>query len=69
MRRLRQLEAMNLVTRRVGSGTFVKHTGGSWITKPIANLTSPLELIDVRFGIEPQLVRLAVLHASAQRPG
>ena len=30
----------------------------------IADVTSPLELIDVRFGIEPQMVRLAVANAT-----
>ena len=62
---LRQLEDMNLVTRRIGSGTFVKYRR-QLDQETIANLTSPLELIDVRFGIEPQMVRLAVLHASAR---
>ena len=62
---LRQLEDMNLVTRRIGSGTFIKYRR-QLDQETIANLTSPLELIDVRFGIEPQMVRLAVLHASAR---
>lgn len=62
---LRQLEDMNLVVRRVGSGTFIKYRA-QLDQDAIANLTSPLELIDVRFGLEPQLVRLAVLNASAR---
>jgi DNA-binding FadR family transcriptional regulator len=62
---LRQLEEMNLLMRRVGSGTFVKYRR-QMDQEAIANLTSPLELIDVRFGIEPQMVRLAVLNASAR---
>ena len=62
---LRQLEDMNLVVRRIGSGTFVKYRH-QLDQETIANLTSPLELIDVRFGIEPQIVRLAVLHASTR---
>lgn len=62
---LRQLEEMNLVMRRVGSGTFVKYRR-QIDQDTIATMTSPLELIDVRFGIEPQMVRLAVLHASAR---
>jgi DNA-binding FadR family transcriptional regulator len=62
---LRQLEEMNLLMRRVGSGTFVKYRR-QMDQEAIANLTSPLELIDVRCGIEPQMVRLAVLNASAR---
>ena len=62
---LRKLEEMNLVSRRVGSGTFIKYRK-QMDQETIANLTSPLELIDVRVGIEPQIVRLAVLHASAR---
>ena len=62
---LRQLEDMHLVSRRIGSGTFVNHDaefGGS----NIADVTSPLELIDVRFAIEPQMARLAVANATAR---
>jgi GntR family transcriptional repressor for pyruvate dehydrogenase complex len=54
---------MNLVKRRVGSGTFVKFRK-EMDHDAIATLTSPLELIDVRLGIEAEMVRLAVLHAS-----
>ena len=60
---LRQLDDMHLVSRRMGSGTFVNHDaefGGSNIT----DVTSPLELIDVRFAIEPQMARLAVSNAT-----
>jgi DNA-binding FadR family transcriptional regulator len=62
---LRQLEDMNLVKRRVGSGTFVKYRK-EMDHDAIATLTSPLELIDVRLGIEAEMVRLAVLHASGR---
>ena len=62
---LRQLETEGLVIRKVGSGTFVNwpsvHLGGD-----IANVTSPLELMEVREAIEPQLARMAVVHASAK---
>ena len=62
---LRQLEQRTLVTRRIGSGTFVnqptmRHTGD------IAEITSPLELMEVREAIEPHLARLAVVHAAAK---
>lgn len=59
---LRQLEAMKLVTRRVGSGTFVRYRQQA----DIAETTSPLELIDVRAAVEPQMVRLAVIHATGR---
>ena len=60
---LRRLQEMNMVSRQVGSGTFVIHRKMSGQME-IADVTSPLELIDVRFGIEPQMVRLAVANAT-----
>lgn len=60
---LRQLEESNMVVRRIGSGTFVNYR-----TLPgesnIAELTSPLELIEVRLAVEPHMVRLAVTNAT-----
>jgi len=61
---LRQLEAKGLVTRRIGSGTFVDHRPGP-DGNAIAQVTSPIELIDVRMAIEPHIVRLAAVNASA----
>ena len=62
---LRRLEENNLVSRRIGSGTFV-----SYRERPdhehIAETTSPLELIEVRLALEPHMVRLAVMNASAR---
>lgn len=62
---LGQLETEGLVIRKVGSGTFVNwptaHLGGD-----IADVTSPLELMEVREAIEPHLARMAVVHASAK---
>ncbi len=60
---LRQLEDMALVIRRIGSGTFVNRPDEAG-EEQIAELTSPLELMDVRQALEPQMVRLAVLHAT-----
>ncbi|GAB5470600.1 MAG: FadR/GntR family transcriptional regulator [Rhodospirillales bacterium] len=60
---LRQLEEGNLVTRRIGSGTFVSLRSGS-DTDDVAERTSPLELTEVRLAIEPQMARLATLHAT-----
>jgi DNA-binding FadR family transcriptional regulator len=62
---LRQLEEVGLVSRRVGSGTFVSFRGRP-VDSSIAELTSPLELIEVRLAIEPQMASLAVIHASAR---
>ena len=60
---LRRLEDTNLVVRKVGSGTFVRYRA-SEDEGEIAKATSQVELIDVRFGIEPQMVRLATLNAN-----
>ncbi|NCF26077.1 MAG: FCD domain-containing protein [Gammaproteobacteria bacterium] len=62
---LKQLEDMNLVIRRPGSGTFVRYRGHA-DEEDIAEQTSPLELIEVRLSVEPSVARLAVLHANAQ---
>lgn len=60
---LRQLEESSLVVRRVGSGTFVNHRSNSE-EDDVAERTSPIELIEVRLAIEPQMARLASLHAT-----
>jgi len=62
---LRRLEEMNLVTRRIGSGTFVTHLP-PFKDSDIAEITSPIELIDVRLAVEPQMARLAVVNATAR---
>ncbi|MBV8453023.1 MAG: FadR family transcriptional regulator [Deltaproteobacteria bacterium] len=61
---LRMLEKRELVRRRVGSGTFVLRGVGD--ERNIAEITSPLELIDVRLAVEPEIARLAVLHGNAR---
>ncbi len=62
---LRQLEQLRMLSRRIGSGTFVNYRptpdGGS-----IAELTSPLQLIEVRLAIEPQIARLAALNGTGR---
>jgi DNA-binding FadR family transcriptional regulator len=60
-----RLESERLVTRRLGSGTFVNLQTQS-DSDTFAEITGPLELIDVRLGIEPTMVRLAVLNATAR---
>lgn len=60
---LRRLEEDGLVVRRVGSGTFISHARSDDVAD-ITDVTSPLELIEVRFAIEPHMARLAVANAS-----
>jgi DNA-binding FadR family transcriptional regulator len=62
---LDRLEQERLVTRRIGSGTFVNFPRPTE-SEDIAEMTSPLELIEVRLGIEPHMTRLAVLNATAR---
>ena len=62
---LQILEQQHLVTRQIGSGTYVTHRE---ITnqQEISSVTSPLEMNEVRIAIEPQMVRLAIANASAR---
>jgi DNA-binding FadR family transcriptional regulator len=60
-----RLEGERLVTRRLGSGTFVSFQSRN-DADDFAEMTGPLELIEVRLGIEPTMVRLAVLNATAR---
>lgn len=60
---LRRLEEAHLVTRRIGSGTFVRHRP-SLDQGDIAEVTSPVELIEVRLAVEPQMARLVVVNAT-----
>ena len=62
---LSHLETERLVTRRLGAGTFVNDRPRDG-REEIADLTSPLELIDVRLGLEPNMVRLAVLNGTGR---
>jgi len=69
---LRLLEQGGLIHRRVGSGTYVVYqsaedTGQS--EDDVAEITSPLELVEVRIALEPQMVRLAVLNMTAKDIG
>ena len=54
------------MTRRLGAGTFVSPSQPAAAPRSIAELTSPLELIEVRLGIEPIMVQLAVLNATGR---
>jgi len=59
------LEQNNFITRRVGSGTFVSYAPES-AGDDVAEITSPLELIEVRLAVEPYMMRLAAVNATAK---
>lgn len=62
---LDELERRHLVVRRVGSGTFVNYAGPRHQgLEDIADLVSPLQLIETRFAVEPYMTRLASIHAT-----
>jgi DNA-binding FadR family transcriptional regulator len=63
-RALDQLERAGLVARKLGSGTFVTAAEPAAEAGEVADLISPLQLIEARFAVEPMTTRLAVLHAS-----
>ncbi len=60
---LKILEKQHLVTRLVGSGTYVSHQELT-NQQEISSITSPLEMVEVRIALEPQIVRLAIANAS-----
>jgi len=64
-RALDRLEKDGLVSRRLGSGTFVG-TAVAAGQRPadIVDELSPLQLIEARLAVEPFTTRLAVLHAT-----
>ena len=64
-RALDQLEKAGLVSRRLGSGTFVGASVNSARRNiDLADQVSPLQLIEARLAVEPFTTRLAVLHAT-----
>lgn len=62
---LERLEGMKMVHRRIGSGTYVNYVAQS-DHEQIAETTSPLELIEVRLAVEPDIARMAVVNANAR---
>ncbi|MCH8177211.1 MAG: FadR family transcriptional regulator [Proteobacteria bacterium] len=60
---LQILEDQHLITRHVGSGTYVSHQELT-NQQEISSITSPLEMIGVRIALEPEIVRLAIANAS-----
>jgi len=64
---LDQLEKQGLVSRRVGSGTFVSYSGPiHQDSDDVSDLISPLQLIETRFAVEPYMTRLAAIHATGR---
>jgi DNA-binding FadR family transcriptional regulator len=64
-RALDQLEQAGLVSRRLGSGTFVTAKNAEeGPANDYTDLISPLQLIEARFAVEPYTTRLAVLNAT-----
>ena len=60
---LELLEEQHLVVRMIGSGTYVSHKEIA-NQQEISSVTSPIEMVEVRIAIEPQMVRLAIANAS-----
>ena len=58
---LRRLEEEGMLETRPGSGTYVTGAYRDPIP-PAIRETTPLELIDARFALEPHICRLCVLH-------
>lgn len=61
------LEADGQIWRHVGKGTFVgnRPVADSGELSHVIGRTSPVELMEARLGIEPELARLAALNATA----
>jgi DNA-binding FadR family transcriptional regulator len=61
------LEAEGLISRHVGRGTVVKEKASDELTRIIANMSgaSPLDILNLRLIIEPQVAATAATHASA----
>ncbi len=65
MRRgLAVLEAQGSITRHVGRGTFVARTGTLDAVTPLGLATSPVEIMEVRLMLEPQIAALAASSAT-----
>ena len=62
---LQHLEETRMLSREPGRGAFVRYRSPQ-AENDIAERTSPLELIDVRIAVEPDMARLAVRHANVR---
>jgi DNA-binding FadR family transcriptional regulator len=68
-RALDQLERAGLVSRKVGSGTFVIWSSALAGIDDLSDRVSPLQLVETRFAIEPHMTELAILHATRKDLG
>lgn len=61
------LEREGLLIRKVGSGTYVTYSGeDDTDLEKMVDQISPIQLIDARIGMERQMIRLAVIHATGR---
>ena len=65
---LRLLEQDALLSRRRGSGSYVTYPAADESAEryDVAEITSPLQLLEVRLALEPQMVRLAARNMTAR---
>ena len=65
---LRLLEQGDFLSRKRGSGSYVTYTAeqGGPEREDVAEITSPLQLLEVRLALEPQMVRLASRNMTAR---
>ena len=65
---LRLLEQGDLLSRKRGSGSYVTYPAeqGGPEREDVAKITSPLQLLEVRLALEPQMVRLASRNMTAR---
>jgi len=65
---LRLLEQGDLLSRKRGSGSYVTYPAeqGGPEREDVAEITSPLQLLEVRLALEPQMVRLASRNMTAR---
>ncbi len=68
-RALAKLESQGLIWRHVGKGTFVgsQPDEAGQESSPLAEMTSPAEIMEVRLIIEPKIAAMAALRATRQQ--
>jgi DNA-binding FadR family transcriptional regulator len=66
---LATLEREGLIFRHVGRGTFVADLAGETNALPeeIASMTSPVDAMQARALVEPEIARIAALHATSNQ--
>ena len=66
---LAALEQEGLIFRHVGRGTFVAPTNQSHTTMPeeVASMTNPVDAMQARTILEPEIAKIAALHATSNQ--